>query len=269
MNSYLKGLAERAEKNNPPSAGDYVGDDGLLRCGVCGEPKQTEIDGVKVSCICKCGKAERKQETERKRREENDNRRKSCFTSQLLATYRLDAADKTKAAELARKYVKLWPEMKKDGTGLLLWGNVGTGKSYIAAAIANAVIDMGESARMRTTGELVLEVQSSQDRIGIINQICGPSLVVLDDLGAESETQSAAGIVYTAIDRRYQTGRPFIVTTNIPFEEIRTATDSGKSRLYSRILERCIPVFVDGNDRRKAEGAERLKRARELFGLAP
>lgn len=266
MNDFLSGLTERAAKNNPPSAGDYVGDDGLLRCGVCGAPKQTEIDGVKVSCICDCKKAERDRETERKRQADNDSRRKLCFTSPLLETYRIDDADKTKSAELARRFIQHWAEMKEDGTGLLLWGNVGTGKTFIAAAIANAVIDLGESARMRSTGEIVLEVQSGPNKIGIIDEICRPSLLVLDDLGAERETSFGAEIVYTVIDRRYQTGRPLIVTTNIPLQEIKTETDSGKSRLYSRILDRCIPIFVDGPDRRKAEGAERLKRARELFG---
>jgi len=269
MNDYLSGLAERAEKNNPPSAGDYVGDDGLLRCGVCGAPKQAEIDGVKVACICDCKKAEREREAERKRQADNDSRRKLCFTSPLLETYRISDADNTKSAELARRFIQHWPKMKEDGTGLLLWGNVGTGKTFIAAAIANAVIDSGESARMRSTGEIVLELQGSQDKMGIINAICGPSLLVLDDLGAERDTAFGAEIIYTVIDRRYQTGRPLIVTTNVPLQEIKAETDSGKSRLYSRILDRCIPVFVDGPDRRKAEGTERLKRARELFGMGP
>lgn len=267
MNELLAGLVERARGSNPPSPGDYYGTDGLLRCGVCGDAKEVLIDGEKYPCACSCRLSEREHEAERTRQAENDARRKMCFTSQRFESYRLDTADATKAVELAKRYVQNWQTMKEQGTGLLLWGGVGTGKTYMAAAIANAVIDLGESARMRSAGEIVLDVQSNADKQGVISELCNKGLLVLDDLGAERDTPFGAEIIYTLIDRRYQSGKPLLVTTNIPYPEIKTATDSGKSRLYSRILERCVPILVDGNDRRRAEGAERLKRARELFGL--
>ena len=120
---------------------------------------------------------------------------------------------------------------------------------------------------MRSAGEIILEIQGSEDKMKIINELCDKSLLVLDDLGAERDTAFGAEIMYTVVNHRYQTGRPFIVTTNVPLSEINGAAETGKSRLYSRILERCIPVKVDGPDRRKAEGAERLKKIRKLFGL--
>ena len=41
----------------------------------------------------------------------------------------------------AKQYVEHWDEVKKKGMGMLLWGDVGTGKSYMAACIANALLE--------------------------------------------------------------------------------------------------------------------------------
>lgn len=50
--------SHRQEEISPIKEGDYVGEDGLIRCGVCGKRKQfkIEISGFKkiVPCICKC-----------------------------------------------------------------------------------------------------------------------------------------------------------------------------------------------------------------------
>ena len=43
----------------------------------------------------------------------------------------------------AHTYVEKWEEMKKNATGLLIWGNVGTGKSFFAGCIANALLEKG------------------------------------------------------------------------------------------------------------------------------
>ena len=41
----------------------------------------------------------------------------------------------------ARAYVENWKEAYKNNTGLLLFGDVGTGKSFFAGCIANALLD--------------------------------------------------------------------------------------------------------------------------------
>ena len=43
--------------------------------------------------------------------------------------------------EKAHAYVEHWKEAYRDNTGLLLFGDVGTGKSFFAGCIANALLD--------------------------------------------------------------------------------------------------------------------------------
>ena len=270
MNEYMAKLAEKARESNPPAAGDFIGEDGLRRCGVCGEPKETLVEGAKLPCACRCKRDERDRVKAEKEKAQYEERRHKCFTSPLLETYRIENADDSKSSQYIqyiKEYISKWQEVKEENVGLLLWGGVGTGKSFLAACIANAVIDAGDSARMLTFGEAILNVQSATDGVGYLKDLCSKSLLILDDLGAEWDTKFGAGIVYQLIDMRSLTGKPLIVTTNIPFPEMEQINDAGKSRLYDRILERCAPVKIDGDSRRKTGAAETLQKAKSIFGI--
>lgn len=47
--------------------------------------------------------------------------------------------------KLAHNYVSNWEEMRANASGLLIWGDVGTGKSFFAGCIANALLEKGSS----------------------------------------------------------------------------------------------------------------------------
>lgn len=64
-----------------------------------------------------------------------------CFKDKTMYDWNFDHDDGTVSLmKLARKYVDSFPEMIHKSAGLLLWGDVGTGKTYMAACIANALI---------------------------------------------------------------------------------------------------------------------------------
>lgn len=75
LQSILPAEAFKTEKNS----GDYIGEDGLLYCGVCRTKKQTRLSASDITqgkelivpCICKCKVEEnrRKEEAEKKRQE--------------------------------------------------------------------------------------------------------------------------------------------------------------------------------------------------------
>ena len=48
--------------------------------------------------------------------------------------------------------------------------------------------------------------------------------------------------MFTAIDSRYRSKKPLIVTTNLKLEEIKNLPDLAHARIYDRILERCAPA---------------------------
>lgn len=267
MNEYMSIVAEKARGSNPPASDDIIGADGLRICAKCGEPKETVVNGQKVSTSCRCRRDEHNGDEAKKRTEEIEIKRKACFSSHALAAVLLDAGEQTKAVRYAKEYVEHWAVAKSEGTGLLLWGDVGSGKSYIAAGIANGVIDCGSNAKMISVTDILIEYQDNPNRKGFIDELCRKPLLVIDDLGAERDTAFGTEAIYAVINKRYETGKPMIITTNIPLKEMRETKDYHKKRIYDRILEVCVPVFVDGNSRRPSIGADRTKRMRKLLGV--
>ena len=75
-------------------------------------------------------------------------------------------------------------------------------------------------------------------------------LLILDDFGVERGTEFSKEQTFNLIDQRSRSIKPLIVTTNLSVYDLCRAKDMAAERIYSRILEMCIPVLFDGQDRR-------------------
>lgn len=93
-----------------------------------------------------------------------------------------------------------------------------------------------------------------------------PALLILDDLSAERNTSFGKERVFDVVDKRLLTGKPMIVTTNIPLSVMKQAADLDDRRIYDRILEVCVPIMFDGDSFRKSTAADNLKTAARLLG---
>lgn len=166
----------------------------------------------------------------------------------------------------ARRYVEHWDEMCRENMGLLFWGPSGTGKTYAAACIANALVDLEVGVRMITLGEALLNLfgMSGEERIQYLEVLTTCGLLILDDFGVERRTPYAREQVYEIVNRRYLSGRPMVVTTNLTLKELKNA-DRDDSRIHDRVLERCVPVCFDGTSLRQEKTAERIKRMQTLL----
>ena len=58
-----------------------------------------------------------------------------------LLEWNFAVAEDNKDIQMAKRYVEQWKKVKAENLGLLLWGDVGTGKSFVAACIANALME--------------------------------------------------------------------------------------------------------------------------------
>ena len=76
------------------------------------------------------------------------------------------------------------------------------------------------------------------------------TLLVIDDMGIERESQYTIETIYTVIDERYKSGKPLIITTNIQLDILGNPQDLEHARIYDRIMERCMPVFFGGKNYR-------------------
>ena len=91
------------------------------------------------------------------------------------------------------------------------------------------------------------------------------ALLILDDLGAERNTSYGKECVFDVVNRRLLSVKPMIITTNITLSAMQKATDLDDRRIYDRILEVCVPILFNGENFRKGNAAEHLKKAAELL----
>ena len=165
---------------------------------------------------------------------------------------------------LARRYVEHWEDMRTDNIGCLFWGGVGTGKSYLAGCIANALMEKEIPVHMTNFALILNDLAASfEGHNEYISRLCRYPLLILDDFGMERGTEYGLEQVFNVIDSRYRSGKPLIVTTNLTLDDLRNPEDTAHSRIYDRLLSMCVPVrFTSDNFRQEAAQAklERLKK---------
>ena len=260
-----------------PTEDEYMGDDGLIYCAKCRTPRQVRVEVLgklvtpPVMCACR-REAEEKAETERKQQEFLDR------VSRLKANGLQDKTllDCTFANDLgynpeikkAHTYVEHWEEMQESNTGLLLWGGVGTGKTFFAGCIANGLIEQGVPVMMTNFARILntLTDLRSEERSRFIDSMNEYPLLILDDLGIERNSEFALEQVFNVIDSRYRSGKPLIVTTNLTLNELKNPVDLAHARIYDRILERCVPLRINNRNIRKENAQAQMERAKALFG---
>lgn len=266
----LDAISENVQK--PDS--EYLGEDGLLHCSVCNRAVQTKIKIFEkeklVRCVCDCIIRKREAEAEFQRKQVIESRRSVCFSESNMAkwTFKNDDGHNQKMTDVMQNYVKNFTDFKKDGKGLLLHGTVGTGKTYFAACIANSLIDEGYKVVMTNFARLTNQLQGMfAGRQEFIDDFNNYSLLIIDDLGAERNSEYMKEFVFNIIDARYRSGLPFIITSNLTMDEIKKPQDIGYARIYDRILERCFPVEVSGISRRRQNVRNTYFETKEKLGL--
>jgi len=253
------------------------------RCSVCGELRERYIDfplydgsGLterrKVGCMCRCER-ERQDAYEKRMKFEEEQRRIDELRQLSLMDARLRNVnmasfwvtdENRRYYTIAKRYIDNFQKLYEKGQGLLFWGDVGTGKSFTAAAIANELLNRKCSVIMTSFVKLLGEIgiSANNEYIDRLNQA---KLLVVDDLGAERGTDYALEKVYDIIDSRYRCKKPIILTTNLSLQHMKTCEDMRYSRIYDRVFEMCYPVKFDGMSWRKKEAMERLGDIKKLL----
>lgn len=279
----LSGIVQNSMNNREP--GDYIDEEGFLCCGKCHTRKQidvpfpstaggTKITRVGVRCTCERERAE----AERAALERADflarmeRLRRDGITDPAYLRHTFDQDDRRNPAvsDVCQRYVENWREMKADNIGILFYGDVGTGKSFLACAIANALLEKLVSVSVTNFPRILNTLQGSFDdeRQRRIDRLQHYSLLVIDDLGVERDTAYSVEQVYNVIDTRARSGKPLIVTTNLSMKDLQNPPSLAYKRIYDRVLEMCpIRLKLAGASRRVENANDRKDKARRLLGL--
>lgn len=235
-------------------------------CRNCGREVSAKIDpelsgtwrvyAMSFAVLCEKCNAEYEQklaadaeaEKQRTERDRYQRRLERSGLPALLQAVKLDDLDIDANSDSIRS-ARAWAA--GEITSLVLSGDVGVGKTYLAAAATNEMLQR-RAARWVTAPRFMIMARSdfrAEARQEITELLLQPKLaLVLDDLDKANATAYALDLLFEAIDARLNAGTPLLVTTNLRWPALKERFGEAlASRLATATGHR-----MEGSDRRRA-----------------
>ena len=157
-----------------------------------------------------------------------------------------------KEIKLPARIVRITTEFFESDGGLFLTGDVGSGKTYLACAIARDLIIEGHRVLFITAPNLFQDIRATfgKDKAGeqrIINKYSKVEYLIIDDLGSEKQTDFSLDRLYLIINNRYSEMLSSIITSNLSLDEIK---EKIHDRISSRIAGSCRVIIMPKIDLR-------------------
>jgi DNA replication protein DnaC len=196
------------------------------------------------------------------------------YTTDFLGANPSLAVAHLKACGFVREYDP------RDGTGLLITGKIGTGKTHLAVGIIKElVLNRGIPCLFCDYRELLKQIQNSYNttvqttELDVLRPVFETDVLVLDELGAVKPTEWVGDTVSLILNNRYNESRATIVTTNLPnlgpgkyksnldpnsseaakqSNQDKTLGDRIGEPMRSRLHEMCRVIEMDGDDVRQS-----------------
>lgn len=153
-----------------------------------------------------------------------------------------------KAFEVCRDYANNDNLFGMKKNSLIITGGVGTGKTHLAAAISNLLIDHNIPVLFGTFADHLENIRSEFDHTGQkkhLSMMKNTPMLVIDDLGKEKQTDWTQEILFGVVNYRYEHLLPIVVTTNLEFSELGNYVGSA---VFSRLYEMSGVVTMSGSN---------------------
>lgn len=140
------------------------------------------------------------------------------------------------------------------GYGLFMMGNTGLGKTHLSLAVANELIQKGYCVIYGSVPELLRRLDKEQfknadgDTMSLVTEC---DLLIMDDLGAENNTERYTSLLYEMINARQSRSMPMIINTNLNMKNIK---ERYQDRLWSRLFSMRALIFCGEDNRLKING---------------
>lgn len=179
------------------------------------------------------------------------------YLGKTFADYKVDK-NNAYAVEVAQALIT------RPNNGAYFYGKVGTGKTLLAAILAQEVIRQGREVAFVTVPTISTMLRSTFNNnskiseLDILEKLYSVPTLILDDVGLEKPTRFICSTICNIFNERYNARLQTILTSNYRLKELEkifnNPSDGGAtldgSRLYDRCKEMCAPVEFGGESRR-------------------
>lgn len=179
------------------------------------------------------------------------------FQTRTFENFICENSTQKQAFEKAKNYVANFEEHLKTGTGLIIagHGSIGTGKTHLACAIANDLLNNGYPVKVINITRMIASIKEDFN----IQAYLDVPVLLIDDLGKETGTQWVTETLYAIINERYEAMKPTLITTEDGIEELENnykvavngvVKNRGKA-IISRLIQDFIYIPLTGEDYRQ------------------
>lgn len=221
--------------------------------GVC-QNCEGDMEWVKIDWVCPVCNAINQEKVLRRKAHDN-----LALPPRLLRhTFENYKDVNLKAGEIKRKCIS-YAANHQDTGGMIMVGDVGTGKTHLAVAMCKAVCDQGNTAHLTTVPKIIRDVRSSwgankkteptESESQIIRRYATNYVfLVIDEIGSQYGSDSEKIIISEIINDRYNNNLPTVIIGNVSIKE---AEDYLGVRVIDRLKENGTVVNFDWESHRR------------------
>lgn len=165
------------------------------------------------------------------------------FVNRSLRNYAADTDGQKRALSVCQRYAATFAKpggAKENGTCLILAGNPGTGKTHLAAGVANYLLENGSTAIYSTAMAAIRAIRETwQNKTGktesqVIQDFVKPDLLILDEIGVQHGTEAEKLHLFDLINARYEAVKPTLIISNLELEAVEQFVGE---RAFDRLRE--------------------------------
>ncbi len=270
MTNFQENMIKKIKNNQQYSAEDYY-KDGVLYCHKCNTEKEyITPKGNKIPCLCECRVKELKEEEEKIKKQDFIRNNKRHIEKEYRDIYLKDIDFLEEEYFFAEKFIDEFEKFQKMKLGLYIFGEVGNGKTTIASAIANELLEKQYKVLMMPSNIAISKINSgdgnNQDNINHFKQtLIDMDCIILDDFGATRETAYQLEKIYNLINFLYESRKVVVITSNITRKDLGNEEDLAKKRIFDRIIQMTYGCLIKRQGVRKDIAKENQKNVNEIF----